>query len=79
MPYIKINKTKEHISYLTETMTIYEARKELKWILKQKCINCNEQCADCYLIYKDKIAIEKVLEYLNKNKITIKGYKTIKK
>lgn len=66
MPYIKIHKVKEEIKHYSECMTLLQARNELKWIIEHKCINCNEQCSDCYLHYKDKIAIEHILEYLNK-------------
>lgn len=66
MPYIKIHKVKQEIEYYSEHMTLLQARAELKWITEHKCRNCDEKCSDCYFDYKDKIAIEHILEYLNK-------------
>lgn len=66
MPYIKIHKVKQEIEYYSKYMTLLQARNEANWIIKNKCANCYEQCADCYLDYKSKIAIEHILKYLNK-------------
>lgn len=77
MAYIKVLKVKESIESLHEYMNIYQAMNTLDWILKNKCINCEEQCSDCYLDFESKIAIEKILTYLKKNKKKIKGGKTL--
>lgn len=78
MSYITVHSPKKEIPIYDKCMNIYQARNELKWILNHKCIDCNMQCSDCYLHYKEKIALEKILQYLNnKNKI-ITGAKTIK-
>lgn len=77
MSYIKVVKVKESIENLNQYMNIYQAINKLDWILENKCINCEQQCTDCYLRYEDKIAIEKILTYLKKNKRKIKGGKTL--
>lgn len=77
MAYIKVLKVKESIESLHEYMNIYQAMNTLDWILKNKCINCEEQCSDCYLDFESKIAIEKILTYLKKNKKKIKGGRTL--
>lgn len=77
MSYIKAVKVKESIESLHQYMSIYQAMNSLNWILKNKCINCEQQCADCYLDFESKIAIEKILTYLKKNKRKIKGGKTL--
>lgn len=74
MSYIKV---KESIESLHQYMSIYQAMNSLNWILKNKCINCEQQCTDCYLDFESKIAIEKILTYLKKNKRKIKGGKTL--
>ena len=79
MPYITVHYPAKEIPIYTQCMNIYQARNELKWILKHKCIDCDEQCSDCYLRYKEKIALEKILEYLNNRNKTITGFRTIKK
>ena len=63
MSYIKVVKVKESIENLNQYMNI--------------CINCEQQCTDCYLDFESKIAIEKILTYLKKNKRKIKGGKTL--
>ena len=75
MSYIKVVKVKESIENLNQYMNIYQAINRLDWILENKCINCEQQCADCYLDFESKIAIEKILTYLKKNKRKIKGGK----
>lgn len=77
MPYIKIIKVKESIKNLNECMNIYQAINKLDWILQNKCIDCEQQCMDCCIRYEDKIAIEKLLSYVKRNKIKIKGAKTL--
>ena len=77
MSYIKVVKVKESIESLHQYMSIYQAMNSLDWILKNKCINCEQQCTDCYLDFESKIAIEKILTYLKKNKIKIKGGRTL--
>ena len=77
MDYIKVLKVKESIESLHQYMNIYQAMNTLDWILKNKCINCEEQCSDCYLDFESKIAIEKILTYLKKNKKKIKGGRTL--
>ena len=77
MSYIKVVKVKESIESLHQYMSIYQAMNSLNWILKNKCINCEQQCTDCYLDFESKIAIEKILTYLKKNKRKIKGGKTL--
>ena len=52
MSYIKVVKVKESIENLNQYMNI--------------CINCEQQCTDCYLDFESKIAIEKILTYLKK-------------
>ena len=61
MSYIKVVKVKENIENLNQYMNIYQAINRLDWILKNKCINCEQQCTDCYLDFESKIAIEKIL------------------
>jgi len=77
MSYIKVVKVKESIEGLNQYMSIYQAMNSLNWILKNKCINCEQQCTDCYLDFESKIAIEKILTYLKKNKRKIKGGRTL--
>ena len=77
MSYIKVVKVKESIESLHQYMSIYQAMNSLDWILKNKCINCEQQCTDCYLDFESKIAIEKILTYLKKNKRKIKGGRTL--
>lgn len=77
MSYIKVLKVKESIENLHKYMNIYQAMNALDWVLENKCINCQEQCSDCYLDFESKIAIEKILTYLKKNKRKIKGGKTL--
>ena len=77
MAYIKVLKVKESIESLHQHMNIYQAMNTLDWILKNKCINCEEQCSDCYLDFESKIAIEKILTHLKKNKKKIKGGRTL--
>ena len=77
MSYIKVVKVKENIENLNQYMNIYQAINRLDWILKNKCINCEQQCTDCYLDFESKIAIEKILTYLKKNKRKIKGGRTL--
>ena len=79
MPYINIHSPAKEIPIYTECMNIYQARNKLEWILQHKCIDCDMQCSDCYLHYKEKIALEKILQYLNNKNKTITGVKTIKK
>ena len=67
MSYIKVVKVKESIENLNQYMNIYQAINRLDWILKNKCINCEQQCTDCYLDFESKIAIEKILTYLKVN------------
>lgn len=78
MPYIKIHSPAKEIPIYTECMNIYQARNKLEWILQHRCIDCDEQCSDCYLCYEEKIALEKILQYLNSKNRTITGVKTIK-
>ena len=75
--FIKIRRPSVEIPYYTETMTLLQAKAELRPIKKYPCINCEEQCSDCYISYKEKIAIEKLLDYLDKINIKrkIKGFK----
>ena len=73
MAYIKVLKVKESIKNLHEYMNIYQAMNALDWVLENKCINCQEQCSDCYLDFESKIAIEKILIHLKKNKTFING------
>jgi hypothetical protein len=77
MAYIKVLKVKESIENLHKYMNIYQAMNALDWVLENKCINCQEQCSDCYLDFEDKIAIEKILTHLKKNKKKIKGGRTL--
>lgn len=77
MYYFKVVKVKESIENLNQYMNIYQAMNSLNWILKNKCINCEQQCTDCYLDFESKIAIEKILTYLKKNKRKIKGGRTL--
>lgn len=77
MAYIKILNVKESIENLHQNMNIYQAMNALDWVLENKCINCEEQCSDCYLDFESKIAIEKILTHLKKNKKKIKGGKTL--
>ena len=77
MAYIKVLKVKESIESLHQYMNIYQAMNALDWVLENKCINCQEQCSDCYLDFESKIAIEKILTYLKKNKKKIKGGRTL--
>ena len=37
MPYIKIHKVKQEIEYYSKYMTLLQARKEIDWIIKNKC------------------------------------------
>lgn len=78
MSYIEVVKVKESIENLNQYMNIYQAVNKLDWILENKCINCEQQCTDCYFDYSDKIAVEKLLEYFLKNKRKIKGVKKIR-
>lgn len=78
MPYITVHSPAKEIPIYNECMNIYQARNELKWVLNHKCIDCDMQCSDCYLHYKEKIALEKILQYLNNKNKTITGVKTIK-
>ena len=75
--FIKIRRPSIEIPYYTETMTLLQAKAELRPMKKYSCIKCEEQCADCYISYKEKIAIEKILDYLDKINIKrkIKGFK----
>ena len=77
MSYIKVVKVKESIENLNQYMNIYQAINRLDWILKNKCINCEQQCTDCYLDFESKIAIKKNINLLKKNKRKIKGGRTL--
>ena len=77
MSYIKVVKVKESIENLNQYMNIYQAINRLDWILENKCINCEQQCTDCYLDFESKISIEKILTYLKKNKRKNKRRKNI--
>ena len=66
MSYIKVVKVKESIENLNQYMNIYQAINRLDWILENKCINCEQQCIDCYLDFESKIAIEKNINLLKK-------------
>lgn len=78
MPDLKIRKPKLEIPILTNNMNLYQAVHILNPLLKQRCIDCDMQCADCYLDYDEKIAIETILLYFKTHKKIISGYKTIK-